>query len=153
MRRSWLIVLFVAALPARASTQQPKNAVDSLYWLDSAWARAYLRHDVKMAERLFDDSLFVTSGPGRIKDKPGEIGDVRETPGMTLNHFRTRDVIVRAYKEAGVVMGLLDWSFTLNERVTRNYRRYTAVWIRGGPMKWKMVALHIGPAAPPPPDY
>ena len=41
---------------------------DSLLALDSAWARSYATSDTGLANKLFDDSLIVTGGNGRLKD-------------------------------------------------------------------------------------
>jgi len=133
------LFFFGTVLPAQTPT-------DTLRQLDSAWARSYATNDTVLAAKLFDDSLIVTSGNGRLKDKRGEMEDVGPYPGLRLHYFRSRDVVVRPYGSSAVVTGLLEWSFTMNERVSNLRRRYTAVWARGGPLKWRMVALHIGPA-------
>ena len=126
-----------------AAAQTPR---DTLLRLDSAWARSYATADTGLANKLFDDSLFVTSGNGRIKDKKGEMADVGPLqPGFEIHYFRTSDV--RVQPQAGVVTGLAEWSWTWNGRTTVTRRRYTAVYVRGGPLGWRMMALHIGPAA------
>jgi len=141
--RKFIPLLFLMALPNRAPAQTP---ADTLRQLDSAWARSYATNDTVLAGKLFDDSLIVTSGPGRLKGKKGEMADVGPTPGGQIHYFRTRDVVARAYGTAGVVIGLAEWSFTYNGRTGDYRRRYTAVYARGGPLGWRMVALHIGPA-------
>ena len=130
--------------PAAAQT-----AADTLLRLDSAWAQSYATNDTVLAAKLFDDSLIVTSGNGRLKDKNGEMADVGPSPGFQIHYFRTRDVVVRPYGNAGVVIGLAEWSWTFNGRTNTTRRRYTAVYARGGPLGWRMVALHIGPAPEP----
>lgn len=61
--------------------------------LDSAWARSYATSDTALANKLFDDSLIVTGGNGRLKDKKGEMADVGPLPpGFQIHHFRTSDV-------------------------------------------------------------
>lgn len=122
-----------------------QTSADSLRQLDSAWARSYATYDTALANKLFDDSLFVTSGNGRIKDKKGEMADVGPAqPGFQIHYFRTSDV--RVQPRAGVVTGLAEWSWTFNGRTNVTRRRYTSVYARGGPLGWRMVALHIGPA-------
>lgn len=132
-----------------AQTAAAQTPVDSLLRLDSAWARAYATHDTALAAQLFSDSLIVTSGEGRIKDKAGEIGDVRPASTLTMHYFRTSDVVARVYGSTAVVIGLAEWSFTYAGRVSTARRRYTAVYTRdaGSPLGWQMVALHIGAAA------
>lgn len=121
------------------------QTVDTLRHLDSAWARSYATNDTALANKLFDDSLVVTSGNGRLKDKTGEMADVGPAqPGFQIHYFRTSDV--RVQPRAGVVTGLAEWQWTFNGQTNTTRRRYTAVYARGGPLGWRMVALHIGPA-------
>ena len=138
--RSISLALFLV-LPSQVFSQ----TVDTLRSLDSAWARSYATNDTVLAGKLFDDSLIVTSGNGRLKTKKGEMADVGPTPGGQMHYFRTRDVVARAYGSAGVI-GLAEWSYTFNGRTAEYRRRYTAVYARAGPLGWRMVSLHIGPA-------
>ena len=81
------------AVTARAPAQTVR---DTLLRLDSAWARLYGTADTGLANELFDDSLFVTSGNGRIKNKTGEMADVGPLqPGFEIHYFRTSDVPAR----------------------------------------------------------
>src|SRR5688572_7754214 len=73
-------------LPATLTAQSPADVVRSL---DSAWARAYATHDTALAMALFDPDIVVTSGNGSVKNRAGEIGDVRSAPNFTLHFFRT----------------------------------------------------------------
>lgn len=140
-----LTALIILAPPQSAAAQSTR---DSLLALDSAWARSYATSDTALANKLFDDSLIVTGGNGRLKDKKGEMADVGPLPpGFQIHYFRTSDV--RAQARAGVVTGLAEWSWTFNGRTSTARRRYTAVYARGGPLGWRMVALHIGPAPEP----
>jgi len=62
--------------------------------------------------------------------------------------FRTSVVTVRCYTGACAVVGVAEWEFEFNGRVSVTRRRYSATWIRGGPLGWQMVSLHISPALP-----
>ena len=135
----------MTALILLAQSAAAQATRDSLVALDSAWARSYATADTALANKLFDDSLIVTSGNGRLKDKKGEMADVGPAqPGFQIHYFRTSDV--RVQPRAGVVTGLAEWSWTFNGTTNLTRRRYTAVYARGGPLGWRMVALHIGPA-------
>lgn len=124
---------------------QAQSARDSLLAMDSAWARSYATADTALGNKIFDDSLIVTGGNGRLKDKKGEMADVGPLqPGFQIHYFRTSDV--RVQPRAGVVTGLAEWQWTWQGRTQSTKRRYTAVYVRGGPLGWKMVALHIGSA-------
>lgn len=122
---------------------QAQSARDSLLAMDSAWARSYAAADTALGNKVFDDSLIVTGGNGRLKDKRGEMADVGPLPpGFQIHYFRTSDV--RVQPRAGVVTGIAEWQWTWQGRTQSTRRRYTAVYVRGGPLGWRMVALHIG---------
>ena len=123
------------------------NAADSVGMLDSRWAYSYVSHDTTYAKRLFADDLVVTSMTGALKDKNGELADVRPAPGLKMDYFRTDSVRVKVYGTAAVVTGIAEWRFAYRGQFRMNRRRYTAVYTRGGPLKWRMVALHMGRAA------
>lgn len=146
--------LLIIGVPAAALSQAERGAgaraADSLRALDSAWARTYATHDTALALSLLSPDLIVTSASGALKDRARELGDIRPFPGLAMRYFRTSDVRVRAQGDGGVVTGLAEWEFTLNGRVNTVRRRYTAVYARGGPLGWQMVALHIGLAPAPP---
>lgn len=128
-------------LPATAQTP-----VDAVRALDSAWARTYATHDTTLALQLFADDILITSGNGTLKDKAGELGDIRPAAGLKMHFFRTSDVQVRCYSDACVATGLAAWEFEYNGRVNSQRRRYTAVYARGGPLGYRMTVLHLGPA-------
>jgi hypothetical protein len=134
----WTVLIVSAQTPA-----------DTLRQLDSAWARSYATNDTVLASKLFDDSLIVTGGRGRLKGKRGEMADVGPSPGFQIHYFRTSDVVPRPYGNAGVVIGLAEWSWTFKGRTNLTRMRYTAMYARGGPLGWRMVALHLGPAPEP----
>lgn len=143
-QRTWLVVFSASLLWPSAAMGQA--AADSIRKLDSAWARSYATHDTALAIALFADDLVVTSGSGTLKNKQEELGDVRPQAGLQMSYFRTRDVQVRVHGGAAVAIGLLEWEFTFNGRQSNMRRRYTAVYARGGPLGWRMMALHIGRA-------
>jgi ketosteroid isomerase-like protein len=138
------IALMALGVAVPAVAQQP--VIDTVRRLDAGWARAYQMHDTAYALQLFADDLVVTSTNGTLKNKQGEMADIRAQANLKMDFFRTRDVNVRVYPGAAVVTGLAEWSFTFNGRASQVARRYTSVFARGGPLGWRMVALHIGRA-------
>jgi len=132
-----------------ADTPPPRlgSAVtDSIRSLDSAWARSYATHDTALAQALFADGFVDTSAGGVVKGREGELADVRPQAGLQMRYFRTEQVDVRPYPGAAVATGLAQWEFTFNGQLTTLRRRYTTTFVRGGPLGWQMVALHLGPA-------
>jgi len=69
--------------------------------------------------------------------------DVAGTPGSPgPAYFRSADGAVHDFAPAVVVTGRLEWADGPNGRQTR--RRYTATYVRGGPVGWRLVSLHVG---------
>jgi ketosteroid isomerase-like protein len=143
MNRLLAFGLLLAAAPRLQAAQSP---IDTVRTLDSAWARAYANHDTSLALALFADDLVVTSAGGVRKTKAEELADVRPYPGLRMRYFRTSNVDVRTYGSVAVVVGLAEWEFTLEGQVRTVRRAYTATYGRGGPLKWRMVSIHLGNA-------
>jgi len=138
--------LLIVAAPLVGSAQSVSPAADSVRSLDSLWARSCAVHDTASALRLFDSTIVIASGQGTLKSRDQELGDIRSQPGLAMEYFRTSEVIVRMHRDAAVVTGIAQWAFTFNGRQQDARRRYTATYARGGPLGWRMIALHIGPA-------
>ncbi|HJR33554.1 MAG TPA: nuclear transport factor 2 family protein [Gemmatimonadales bacterium] len=139
----WILVLSLLGAATGAAAQ---SAVDSVRALDSAWARAYATHDTTLALALFAPDLVVTSANGSLKSRADELGDIRPQPGLRMQYFRTSEVNIRIFGRSAVITGLATWRFTFNERDSEVSRRYTAVYAAGGPLGWRLVALHMGRA-------
>lgn len=149
MKRAWALAVVIAltgCATKHSAVADTSNAVEAVRALDSGWARSYAVHDTAYALQLFSDDIVVTATNGSTKTRAGELADIRPQTGLAMKYFRTRDAQVRVYSDAAVVTGLAEWSFTMNDRASEVSRRYTATYVRGGPLGWKMVALHIGRA-------
>lgn len=135
-----------ATAPPGGAPPVRTTAADTIRRLDSLWARMYATHDTTTARALYSDDLVWTSVNGTRKDKSGELADVRPMAGLVMEYFRTGGVEVRVYEGAAVVTGLAEWKYTMNGTPSEVRRRYTMVYVRGGPMGWRVVAVHIGRA-------
>ena len=140
------MAMLCAVLPCATAVQAQSAAADSVARLDSAWARSYAVHDTVRAQAIFASDLIVVGGNGSLKNRDGELRDVRPQPGLRMHYFRTTEVTVRCYTGACAVVGVAEWEFEFNGRVDATRRRYSATWVRGGPLGWQMVTLHISPA-------
>jgi ketosteroid isomerase-like protein len=141
--KALLIGLLVCAAHTNLSAQDTTRIRE----LDAAWARAYQVHDTAFAIQLMADDFFMTSTNGSTKNKQRELGDIRPSPNWKVDYFRTADVRIRPFEGGAVVTGRLEWSTTGNDgRSTPVARRYTAVYARGGPLGYQIVALHVGQA-------
>lgn len=135
---SLALLLFVAPQVGAA------QAADSVRAIDANWARAYATNDTAYALAAMAPTFVMTSTNGSQKDRATELNDVRATPGLTVAYFRSADVMVRMHGSTAVVTGRFEWSTTLGGRTSETRRRYTATWVRGGPLGWQLVALHVG---------
>lgn len=140
--RSLPLVLLLLA-PAAVQSQ---GVADSVRAIDARWAASYAQHDTALALGLMAPDFVATATNGSTKDRATELADVRANPGLTVHYFRSADVRVRAYGNAAVVTGRLEWSMTYNGRASEVRRRYTATWVRGGAHGWQLVSLHVGNA-------
>jgi hypothetical protein len=93
----------------------------------------------------------MTGSNGARKTKTDELRDVRPYAGLRMHYFRTTGVDIKVHGDAAVVVGVAEWEFTMEGRVSAYRRSYTAVYGRGGPLHWRMVGLHMGnaPASAP----
>lgn len=126
--------------------RRPQNdapIADSIRALDAGWARSYATHDTTYARALFADEIAVISSNGRVKDKEGELADVRAQPNLKMDYFRTSNVEVRVHGGVAIATGTAEWSFAFNGRPSTARRAYSAAYIRGGPLGWRMAALHL----------
>ena len=114
--------------------------------LDSLWARMYATHDTTAALQLYAPNVVVISANGSHKTRAEELGDVRPYPGMTVEFFRSRPETVKTFENTAVVTGVADWRLVTNGRRRDLQRTYAAVYRRGGPLGWQIVALKMGSA-------
>ena len=131
-----------------ASAAVCQSPSDTIRRLDSLWARMYQTHDTAFAQKLYADDLIWTMVNGNVKDKRTEMTDVAPAPGFVMDYFRTSGVAIRIPKGSGtaVVTGLAEWKFTMNGQSQEVARRYTHVYVRGGPVGWRIQAVHMGQA-------
>jgi ketosteroid isomerase-like protein len=132
----------------RPVAAQAPSAADTIRRLDSLWARMYQTHDTTFAKQLYAEDLVWTMVNGNIKDKRAEMTDVAPAAGLVMEYFRTSGVDVRipTGSNAAIVTGLAEWRFTMNGQARQVARRYTHVYARGGPLGWRIEAVHMGQA-------
>ena len=142
-----LMVATAASAAAQSPPTSPSSDVRTILALDSLWARNYAIHDTVNAARLMSDQFFMTSANGAPKNKTAEMSDIRPTPGLRMEYFRTEGVNAHVYGSAAVVSGFATWAFEMDGRASSARRKYTAVYLRGGPLGWQLVELHMAAAA------
>lgn len=112
--------------------------------LDSLWAHVYAKHDTASALQLYSESLAFRGVNGTFKTRADEMGDIRPSPGLTMEYFRTFPTTVKTFDRVAVVSGSVEWSFAMNGSGRLLAYPYTAVYRRGGPLGWEIIALHMG---------
>jgi ketosteroid isomerase-like protein len=130
------------------SSVQPSSDVAAIHRLDSLWAQMYARHDTVLARSLYAEDLVFTSANGNQKNREQELADVRPQPGLVMDYFRTTPTQVRVHEGAAVVTGTAEWRFTWNGQTREVNRGYTIMYARGGPLGWRILAVHMGATRP-----
>lgn len=136
----------VDAYAAATGTAPANPAADevSVRGVDSLWAKMYATHDTASALQLYAEPLVFISANGRVKNRTEELADVRPAAGLTMDYFRTKATTVKTFEKMAVVSGTAEWRFTLNGSPREVRRSYTAIYSRGGPLGWRMVAIQMG---------
>ena len=139
-----LALVTMAFAPAGAQRSGGKTADSAaVLKLDSIWAHNYAVHDTATAARLMADDFYMTSGNGNIKNKAAEMRDIRPAAGLRMDYFRTEQPVVRIHGCTAVVSGTAAWQFEMNGRTSLYRRRYSAVYVKGGPLGWQLAELQI----------
>ena len=147
----YLVILLIAALcgvngVGAQSSAQPSADVATIHRLDTLWARMYARHDTMLARSLYAEDLVFTSANGNQKTRDQELADVRPQAGLVMDYFRTTPTQVRVHEGAAVVTGTAEWRFTWNGDTREVKRAYTIMYSKGGPLGWRILAVHMGAA-------
>jgi ketosteroid isomerase-like protein len=142
------LLMCIALTVSAASITEGQSPVEAIHRLDSLWAQMYQTHDTATARKLYADDLIWTTVDGNVKDKRAELADVAPAAGLVMDYFRTSRVAIRVPPDTGtaVVTGLAEWKFTVNRRSREVARRYTHVYVHGGPLGWQILAVHMGQA-------
>jgi ketosteroid isomerase-like protein len=114
--------------------------------LDSLWAKMYATHDTATALSIYAEPLVFLSANGRIKTRTDELADIRPAEGLKMDYFRSNPTTVRSFDRVAIVSGTAEWRFTMNGTPRTISRSYTAVYSRGGPLGWRILAIQMGAA-------
>jgi ketosteroid isomerase-like protein len=133
----------VNAVIAQVSAQ-PSSDVATIRRLDSLWAQMYATHDTVLARSLYAEDLAFSSANGNQKNREQELADVRPQPGLAMHYSRTTPTQVRMHEGAAVVTGTAEWRFTWNGQTREVKRAYTIMYSKGGPLGWRILAVHMG---------
>jgi ketosteroid isomerase-like protein len=113
--------------------------------LDSLWSRMYATHDTASALQLYAESLVFIGSGGQHKTRADELGDVRPSGGLRMEYFRSTPAAVRTFERVSIVQGTAEWSFSMGGGSPRKVERpYSAIYRRGGPLGWTIVAMQMG---------
>jgi ketosteroid isomerase-like protein len=133
----------VDAYAGGPATAQPGDET-TVRKLDSLWANLYAKHDTTSALQLYSESLVFIGGDGRHKTRADELGDIRPAPGLTMEYFRSEPTTVKTFDCVAIVSGTASWRFAMNGTPRQISRPYTAIYGRGGPLGWRILAVQMG---------
>jgi ketosteroid isomerase-like protein len=132
----------VDAYAGGPATAQPGDEA-AVRKLDSLWASMYAKNDTASALQLYAPYL-VFMGADRAKTLADELGDIRPAPGYAMEYFRSSPTTVKTFDRVALVSGTADWRFSFNGSPRQISRPYTAIYTRGGPLGWRIVAVQMG---------
>ena len=133
----------VDAYAGGPATAQPGDEA-AIRKLDSLWASLYAKHDTVAAAQLYAPYLVFVSANGTHKTVADEMADIRPAPGLVMEYFRTNPTTVKTFDRVAIVSGTADWRFTMNGTPRQIGRPYSAIYTRGGPLGWRIVAVQMG---------
>jgi ketosteroid isomerase-like protein len=134
----------VDAYAGGAATAQPGDEA-AVRKLDSLWASMYAKNDTASALQLYAPSLVFKGSDDRTKTLGDEMGDIRAAPGYSIEYFRSAPTTVKTFDRVAIVQGTAEWRFSMNGGAPRQIGRpYTAIYIRSGPLGWRIVAMLMG---------
>ena len=143
-----LLALAASAAPGRAldpNTPLPPGIEGELLKADARRLEALVAADVPALQTLLGDELRYVHADGRVETKYVLIAAL-ESQGTDYLAAKARDVVARAYGDAGVVSGTVQLRLRTAGGPERKLRTlYTAVYAkRDG--SWQLVAYQSTPA-------
>jgi ketosteroid isomerase-like protein len=102
--------------------------------------------DVEALDRLLHPELVAVGPDGRLVDKAGDL-DAHRSGVFTITELVEEDVRVKVIGTTAITFVVLRVSGTIAGDEVGGRLRYTRTWVRDGDC-WRVVAAHIGPAAP-----
>jgi ketosteroid isomerase-like protein len=113
---------------------------------ERALQAAQLASDVEQLDRLLHPDLLAVGPDGRLADKAADLAAHRSGV-FRIAALDEEDLRVRLVGDTAVTFVVLAIRGTIGGADASGRFRYTRTWTRDGGA-WRVVAAHIGPAAP-----
>ncbi len=107
-----------------------------------AWCDAIVKGEMETLGQLLADDYIITSGNATLRDKEGELADLKLASGLSWVFVKTDDLRVRVYGQAAVVTGRVRWRVRNRDREVDDERRFTSVFVKQKG-QWRMVAQQM----------
>ncbi|MEK6322552.1 MAG: nuclear transport factor 2 family protein [Acidobacteriota bacterium] len=107
-----------------------------------AWCDAIVKGEMETLDQLLADDFIITSGNATLRDKKGELEDLKLADGLSWVFVNTDDLRVRVYGQAVVVTGRVRWRVRNRDREVDDERRFTSVFVKQKG-QWRMVAQQM----------
>ena len=147
-----LFILNVSALvPAQmigSRTDRSLKAERELKKIEEDWAKAYLRHDAAMLERILADEFISVGSNGKSHNKAQDIDELK-ADRATYDYSTPYDLEIRVYGNGAVVIGRTKEKGHYDSgRQFVNEYRWTDIFVkRDG--RWQCVAAQVASIPPP----
>jgi ketosteroid isomerase-like protein len=142
---TWGLVFLIAVLISVADgTSSAKGGgsrtEQELIALETAWDDAVAAKDRATLERIVADDFVVIGADGTVADKRQMIESIM-TPELTIEPFKTEDVLVRVYGNTAVLTGRFSQRGTYKGQSFEVSSRYTDVYVKTNG-RWRAVSAH-----------
>ena len=135
-----LLLLSGLAAPAEIGPRSPA-AEKQVAAAAAAYAAAVEKGDEAALGALLDDDFEIVASDGERRNKAQEIEDLRVPEGVKTTYFRFEIASIRAWADAGIATGVLDWGLAASGKKLTHRRAVTAVFLRTA-RGWKLAAQH-----------
>ena len=142
---AWSLVLLLAMLAAGADRLPAAGNIRSgteqeLLALETAWDDAVAAKGQAKLEEIVADDFIVISANGSVASKSQMIASIM-APELTIEPFKTEDVLVRVYGNAAVMTGHFSQRGTYKGEPFETSSRYTDVYVKMNG-QWRAVSAH-----------
>lgn len=144
---SLAVALSIAFLHPSSSSAQTRKESDlrELQRLETVWNQAQEKGDATALAALWSDDLEVAVPKMPTMSKT-EVLDFARSGHMKFLRYVTSDIHIRVYGNAAVVTGRMERTRVLNGNEISDDWRFTKVYVRQQPQKWRVVSFHASDA-------
>jgi len=138
-----VVMLLLTAFSGHGQTPRKlTKAEQEVLARNQAWCDAIVKGEMETLNQLLADDYIITSSNGALRDKRGELADLKLPRGLSWVFVKTDDLRVRVYGQAAVVTGRVRWRVRNRDREVDDERRFTSVFVKQKG-QWRIVTQQM----------